>query len=319
MFRSFYSQIRDFISPGEISIIHQFHRPPYGGGNQFLLALMNEWIANGITVSRGHVGTNTRALLMNSYNFDFSRVRKLKRKGLRIVHRVDGPISVYRGSSDSAVDRSIAAINAEVADATIFQSRFSMQKHLEMDLQFREPIVIYNACNKKYFHPASETRSRERPWRIVGTAWSDNVKKGLGIYQWLDENLDHSRFSVTFVGRTKGEFRNIRVVEAMPSLELGEFLRTQDVYLAPSEDDPCSNALVEALACGLPAIFRDSGGHPELVGKAGLPFNKAEDILGLLENLTANYEGFRQQIQAPDMEKVAQQYLKCLLPEIVSN
>ena len=40
----------------------------------------------------------------------------------------------------------------------------------------------------------------------------------------------------------------------------------------PERDDPCSNALLEALACGLPAAYRDSGGHPELVGEGGLPF-----------------------------------------------
>ena len=38
-------------------------------------------------------------------------------------------------------------------------------------------------------------------------------------------------------------------------MQLAELLRAHDVYLAPSRDDPCSNALLEALACGLPAAY----------------------------------------------------------------
>ena len=57
------------------------------------------------------------------------------------------------------------------------------------------------------------------------------------------------------------------------------------MYLAASRDDPCSNALLEALACGLPAVFLRSGGHPELVGEAGLGFDEAEELPPLLDRL----------------------------------
>ena len=64
-------------------------------------------------------------------------------------------------------------------------------------------------------------------------------------------------------------FQRIRVVPPLPSEQLADLLRSHDVYLAASRDDPCSNALLEGLACGLPAAFLRSGGHPELVGEAG--------------------------------------------------
>ena len=43
-------------------------------------------------------------------------------------------------------------------------------------------------------------------------------------------------------------FEQFRVVGPLESGALADLLRTQDAYIAPSRDDPCSNALLEALA-----------------------------------------------------------------------
>ena len=72
-------------------------------------------------------------------------------------------------------------------------------------------------------------------------------------------------------------------------------------YLAPSCDDPCSNALLEALACGLPAAYRDSGGHPELVGEGGLPFRRGRGARRVLARLVGELDERRAAISvAPD-------------------
>ena len=55
-----------------------------------------------------------------------------------MVHRVDGPIGVYRGFDDGT-DRHIVELNRELADATVFQSRYSLDKHRELGLELREP------------------------------------------------------------------------------------------------------------------------------------------------------------------------------------
>ena len=55
-----------------------------------------------------------------------------------MVHRVDGPIGVYRGFDDGT-DVRIVEINRELADATIFQSRYSLDKHRELGLELRRP------------------------------------------------------------------------------------------------------------------------------------------------------------------------------------
>ena len=107
------------------------------------------------------------------------------------------------------------------------------------------------------------------------------------MLSWLDHHLDPTRYELTFVGRATGEHfradpRRRPVSVAASSRDL---LRAHDVYLAASLDDPCSNALLEALACGLPAAYRQSGGHPELVGDGGLPFEQPEELPDVLDRL----------------------------------
>ena len=102
------------------------------------------------------------------------------------------------------------------------------------------------------------------------------------------------------------------MISALPSEELADLLRTQDIYLAASLNDPCSNALLEALACGLPAAFAASGGHPELVGAAGLPFSSAEELPALLDRLASELDSYRAAIRVPSLAEVADRYLEVL-------
>jgi len=89
-------------------------------------------------------------------------------------------------------------------------------------------------------------------------------------------------------------------------------LRGQDVYVAASLHDPCSNALLEALACGLPALYVRSGGHGELVRDAGLGFDDRTELPGLLDRLTGELDERRAAISVPRLEDVADRYLAAL-------
>jgi glycosyltransferase involved in cell wall biosynthesis len=295
----------------DVGVFHEFHRPPYGGGNQFLLALVGELERRGLTIEANRLSGSTPACLYNSFNFDFTRLRRFARGDVRMVHRVDGPIGVYRGFDDGT-DRRIVAINA-LADATILQSRYSLEKHAELGLELRNPTVIHNAVDPAIFHPPAQRKPSER-LRLIATSWSDNRRKGFDVLTWLDHNLDFDAYEVTFAGRTQVSFDHIRVVGPLPSRELADVLRTQDAFLAASRDDPCSNALLEALACGLPAVYLRSGGHPELVGDAGVGFAAAEDVPAALARLRDELDERRAAIRVPSLSEVAGRYLDVLRP-----
>ncbi|NKW71674.1 glycosyltransferase [Rhodobacteraceae bacterium R_SAG10] len=49
-----------------------------------------------------------------------------------------------------------------------------------------------------------------------------------------------------------------------------EVLRSSDMYITLTTDDPCPNVVVEALAHDLPVVAPNSGGLPDIVGQAGV-------------------------------------------------
>ncbi len=293
----------------DISIFHEFHRPPYGGGNQFLLGLRKEFRRRHFRVENNTISKATQACLFNSFNFDFERLRKVRRPGCKMVHRVDGPVGIYRGRDDG-IDQRIAKINQELADITIFQSAYSLREHMEMGLYFKSPAVIMNATDPHIFHSHGRRPfSSQRKTSLISTSWSDNPNKGVETYQWLDEHLNWKQFEYTFVGRSSIRFKHIRHIEALPSEKLATLLRQHDIFITASRNDPCSNALIEALACGLPAIYLISGGHPEIVGEAGLSFSAKEEIPALLDQLVKEYAERQRRISLPDLAEVADRYL----------
>lgn len=314
-FKYFCRDIISYFKHSDISIFHDFAPPPTGGGHQFLRALQRYLTEINYSIENNSISPSTLACVFNSFNFDFKQLKRLKKKrpNCLMVHRVDGPISVYRGFDDGT-DRSIETINQELADVTIFQSTYSLKAHLQLGVALKEPHIIiqntpdpllFNSLNREKFSPSRKTR-------IISTSWSDNPNKGLETYRWLDENLDWTRFDYLFIGRIQNDFRNIKHIPPVDTTKLANYLKKSDIFITASLHDPCSNSLLEALACGLPVLYANSGGHGELVKDAGLSFSEPSEIPALLEQMISKYSTFQQLIKIPTLDHVAHQYLRAM-------
>jgi len=296
----------------DLAIFHELAPPPSGGGHQFMRALTRELAGRGLEIEHNLISSRTPACLFNSFNFDFGRLQRFAHSGCTMVHRVDGPIGVYRGFDDGT-DVKIAEINEELAAKTVFQSRYSLERHAELGFELRDPVVIPNAVDPAIFLPPEQREPvAGRKVRLIASSWSDNRRKGVESLAWLDGNLDWERYEMTFVGRTPERFEHIRVVGPVDSGGVAKLLRGHDLYLAPSRDDPCSNALLEALACGLPAAFLESGGHPELAGEGGLPYRSDEELPAVLDQLAESIDERRAAISIPAISDIADRYLEVL-------
>lgn len=296
-----------------VGLWHNFFKPPYGGGNQFMLALRAALRKSGVAVKQNRLSSNIDAYVLNSVHFDVEKFLDFsKNHVVRVLHRIDGPIHLIRGT-DREKDDLCFNLNHRFASATVVQSRWTLQHIVGMGYQPVNPVIIHNSVDSDIFHRRGRIDfNPSRQIRLISSSWSDNVRKGGPIYKWIEDNLDWDRFQYTFVGNSSETFTHTKHVAPVPSGELAELLRQHDIYITASSNDPCSNAVIEAMACGLPVLYFDDGGHPELVGYGGLPFRSEDEILSQLEKLVANYAMFQNLLVVPTMEEVAAKYLQSL-------
>ncbi len=192
----------------DLGLFHEFEPAPAGGGHQFLRALQKEVERRGLTVEGNRISGGTPACLFNSFNFDFARLRRFAREDCRMVHRVDGPIGAYRGFDDGT-DARIAAVNRELADATILQSRYSLVRHSELGIELRDPVVVQNAVDPSIFHPPDSHELLDgRRIRVIASSWSQNPRKGADVLGVARSKTSTTRASSSLSsGRHRGGSR----------------------------------------------------------------------------------------------------------------
>jgi len=291
-----------------VNIVLDFKKGPWGGGNQFLKALRNQLLKRGFYADNFD---EADVILFNSHHH-MSRILRLKRKNPQkiFVHRIDGPIFFIR-DRNKAMDKLIFEVSEKIADFAVFQSKWSLAKCESLGYKTGNQTVIYNAPDKSIFNPESRIEfSRNRKIRLIATSWSENMNKGFDVYKFMDDNLDFGKYEFVFVGNSPVKFRNIRHIPPVDSRRLAQELKKSDIFVTASKNDPCSNSLIEALSCGLPALVLNDGGHPELIGKGGEVFKNNAEIFEKLEKIVANYEEYRKNIPVFDIERTAEEYLR---------
>lgn len=291
----------------KIHILFELKEGATGGGNQFLKAIREYFIKIG---SYTEDTNEADIILYNSYQFIPELVvLKQQLPNKLFVHRIDGPIRLYN-SMDDRRDFVINSANKFIADGTIFQSNWSKERNLEMGIKKnRFETTIINAPNQDLFNKINKIKfNKDRKIKLIATSWSSNIKKGFEVYKWMDENLNFMKYEMTFVGNSPIKFKNIIYKVPMNSEMLSEELKQNDIFITSSQKDPCSNSLIEALHCGLPAIGLNDGGHTEIIANAGEIFDHKEEILMLLDRIVCSYEQYQQNIDLPSIDEIGKQY-----------
>lgn len=282
----------------------------YGGCNQFIKALKSYFGVRGEYTDKP---SKADIILFNSMH-QMNRVLWLRRfyPNKIFVHRVDGPCKLYNNMEDDRDDK-IYMMNDLVADATVFQSIYSREASFRLGCpRHKYETVIMNASDASVFYPIRERLRdhKDKRVRIIASSFSSNWKKGFKTYQWMDEHLDFEKYEMVFVGRSPCEFKKIKMLGVMNSQELAEQLRSSDIYITASQNESCSNSLIEAISCGLPTLAIDSGSNPEIVfdRNSGYLFKKNEDIPYLLDLIIKKYDVICKNMKNSNFERTGDEY-----------
>jgi len=295
--------------PFKIHIIFDFQSGPAGGGNQFLKTLREEFKNRDIYEENLQ---DAEIILFNSHhNFDKVFETKKKFREKIFIHRIAGPVCLTRGGSRD-LDKIIFRFNKLVADGIIFQSNWSKEQNKKLfEISSKYESVIHNAPDNGIFNKIGKKEfNPKEKIKLIATSWSSGHRKGSEICQFLDENLDFSKYEMTFVGNYPVEFQNIKVIKPVSSEKLVEILKEHDIYIFGSKIESCSNALIEALSCDLPAIAIDGSSNSEVVKGGGELFIGKDDIIEKIEKVAKNLHYYQSKIPEFSIEKVAQKYYK---------
>lgn len=257
-------------------------------------------------------------LLLNSHHWYRNSLQvlaaKSSRANLRIVVRVDGPLAIVRGHNLSILDDLIIAFFIYlIADGSIFQSQWSLDR---FNAQFscpRDVTVIHNGVDKRWFYGDPRVLPSHKKLSIVFSSWSPNLLKGFGFLDFLDNNLDFDRCDLLFVGNkpATSQWENINVLGALDKRQLAEVYKQSHIYLFASELESCSNSLLEALASGLYGVILESSSNREIAGSCCEYFKTEEELINILHNY-ANHKGImgtaRESVRS--VEQVTASYLE---------
>ena len=288
---------------------------PTGGGNQFLKALALEVRTLGHRVT-SRPTPSTQAVLLNGFNYASGkplRVRQVAqlrqtgrmsflgepvpiwmqlqraRQGPVLIHRVDGVPELVRGHKGRA-DYVQTAVN-RLADHTIFQTdycRTSFAQHCGITPS--SSSIINNAVDPGIFFSDLGADPPNGTLRLIAVSWSPNRRKG---FDTLAEISRLPGVELTFVGNwcTEVDPAHVTLAGTHDSKGVSGILRASHAMVHAAWEEPCSNAIVEAMSCGLPVIYRDSGGNRELAGEYGVALT--EDLGADVENLRTKYADLR--------------------------
>jgi len=273
---------------------------PRGGMYSFIQNFIGYMECHGIAYT-DDINESYDILFVNSFMVDYNLIKRVKkRRGeVRVVQRVDGSARDY-GRYDDADNRQ-ARVNM-LTDLTIFQSRYSIYSTREkFKVIFQDGPIIYNAVDTNLFSPEGGKIDLPHRVKVCHVNFSPNPKKGLSmVYEVAAAHLDID-FILCGPQDDSRHLPNIHPQGYLERKELPQVMRSCDVFFHPALNDPCPNVVLEGLASGLPVLYKDSGGTPELVGECGLPV-EAGNFREQLERVLTEREEFSRAARARAVE-----------------
>lgn len=273
-------------------------REPYGGGNQFLLKIVEKLEQKGHKICY-HLEPQIDLIFMmdprpGDFGYSIDHIREYKRifPKTKIIHRVN---ECDARKSTNFMD-SLLIDGMKISDEVIFISEW-LREYFENRGFKGSSQVIYNGCDLENFG-IDDDHSVSNPIKVVTHHWSDNYMKGFDTYVEIDKFLieNPGSFEFTYVGRYWSGYtpKSTRIVNPLTGRLLGSELKSHDVYVTASRYEPCGMHHIEGAACGLPVLYHsETGGIKEMCKNHGLEFSSFEDFMKGLDHIKKNYQNFR--------------------------
>jgi len=210
-----------------------------------------------------------------------------RKRGVRVVWNQNGV--AYPGWQPAGwkqINAPMARIHAD-ADYVFYQSEFC-RRSAEQFLGARRgrSEVLHNAVDTQIFTPANADPApgslvlllggTQYQWYRLETALQTLARlrrQGVnarllvtGRLCWVPDEAGAARQARELAGRL-GLDADVQFLGPYTQADAPSIFRQAHLLLHTKVNDPCPGLVVEAMACGLPVVYSQSGGVPELVGE----------------------------------------------------
>jgi glycosyltransferase involved in cell wall biosynthesis len=261
--------------------------PGVAGPANFLRRLAAGLEARGVGVTYDPDDLPYAALLVIGGTRRLGKLARLRRRGVRVVQRLDGLNWIHRRRwtgprhfvKAELANLVLRWIRARLADSIVYQSEFVRRWWEKAHGAAGAPsVVIHNGVALDRFSPHGPERPPADRIRllVVEGNWAGGYEIGLDWARQMARMLAElaSRpVELAVAGRVPGGFRQdgqvspVRLVPlgVVPPEEIPGLDRSAHLLYAADLNPACPNSVIEALACGLPVVGFDTGALPELV------------------------------------------------------
>ena len=270
------------------------HLEGLGGPASFRARLVSGLEARRVPIVPEPNHPDCRSILVIGGTRRIQEIIRARRRGVRIVQRLNGMNWIHRRRftgvghfiRSEINNLLLASIRRSLADRIIYQSNFARTWWQTVHHVVSAPaVVIYNGVDLSQFNPAGP--QQPPPDRFVVLLVEGHL--GGGNEQGLSNAIDLVRqlgaqgeipVDLVVVGDVPSR---LRVPQDLPGSgkivwkgvvrreEIPPIDRSAHVLFSADLNAACPNAVIEALACGLPVVSFATGSLPELIeGDAGL-------------------------------------------------
>jgi len=260
-------------------------------------------------------------------------VLKIFRK-LPFVIRISGPdIPGYEKRYNTVYKIISPFIKLAWKKAEIIISKCKTEKEMVLRINSKLKIkTIYNGVDiEKFF-----CKEKEIPNRDITLICSARLTKHKGQYTLIKSVSNLKKHGIILNVNLVGEgyekdayikyakeedvFDQIIFSGYVPREKMPKEYQKADIFILPSYNECMSNALLEAMACGLPVIVTDVGGTEELVDEGnGFIFKPGDEtaLTDILKNISKNKEKIpilgqnsRKKAEQLNWENIAKEYFE---------
>jgi glycosyltransferase involved in cell wall biosynthesis len=260
-----------------------------GGPASFARRLEDALRARNIEVQPDPLAPGCAAVLVIGGSKHLDVLWRARRRGVRIVQRLDGMNWLHRRLNTGLKHylRSeinnwlLAVIRSRLADCIVYQSHFSQQWWLKV----RGPVsagetVIYNGVDLEQFSPDGPEERPADHYRLLLVEGHLGGGMVTGLHNAVDllhelGSVTSSRWELLIAGDAPASIRQLLEKKysglwitwegVVPPVQVPALDRSAHALFSADLNAACPNAVIEALACGLPVIAYATGALPEMV------------------------------------------------------